>query len=256
MTERAVSDVIGFVLVFSLIALTVGIVYVGGIGGLEQRRNFEQVNNAEYAFTILADNVEDLRVHNAPSRTTEIDLSGAQLSMTKRTDVTVKITNLAPVPQYSTSLTPVVYSAEGGSQLIYENGAIIRQSPDGSAITRREPGLLLTKAGGSTSAIIPLVQTRVVGTTSVGGTTSVSVHTDLAVTEVLTARNTGPYQVSYTVATDSNWAPAWHRYLDKEIEEELSIADACSLSGGGIVTCTFTVDRLYVTATRVDVTLS
>jgi len=56
--RRAVSDVVGYVLVFSLVSLTVGVVSVAGVGALQDARDVEQANNAERAFDVLGDNVE------------------------------------------------------------------------------------------------------------------------------------------------------------------------------------------------------
>ncbi|MEA5386913.1 hypothetical protein VB779_07480 [Haloarculaceae archaeon H-GB11] len=79
MSERAVSEVVGFALVFSMIVAMVAIVTLGGMGQLQSARDFEQANNAERAFEVLADNLADVHQRGAPSRATEIDLEHAQL---------------------------------------------------------------------------------------------------------------------------------------------------------------------------------
>ncbi|MFC7136780.1 hypothetical protein ACFQRB_10335 [Halobaculum litoreum] len=73
---RAQSDAIGFVLVFSLIVLTVGTVYAAGYPALQDLRSDEQLENMERAFEVLDDNVDDMAREGAPSRATEIKLNG------------------------------------------------------------------------------------------------------------------------------------------------------------------------------------
>ena len=68
---RGVSEVISFVLVFSLIAATVALVYVSGIGGLESTRSSQRVTNAERAFDVLHDNIANIHRRCTPSRATE-----------------------------------------------------------------------------------------------------------------------------------------------------------------------------------------
>ena len=79
MDERGVSDVVGFVLVFALVTATVGVVYTTGIQGLTGSRDVERVNNAERAFDVFANNVDDVIRRGAPSRATEVKLADADL---------------------------------------------------------------------------------------------------------------------------------------------------------------------------------
>lgn len=252
MADRAASDVVGFVLVFSLVTATVGVVYGVGFTGLEDVRDAERVTNAERAFDILADNLADVRARGAPSRATEIKLSEARLFFGNATTLSVEITNVgSPAPEYSVSLRPVVYAAGTGTRLVYEAGAVVRTEPGGGVVFRRDPGLLFADAGGTRTAVIPLVETRRTGGTSVGGSRTVRVRADLAVSEVLTTLDGGPFDVEFTVETSARRAAAWERYLDGEIASAFGVSDPCSTTDG-TVTCAFAVDRLSVSATRVD----
>jgi hypothetical protein len=90
MTDRAVSDVIGYVLVFSLIIATVGIVTAVGFSTIEDRQRDERINNVERAFDVFAANVEDVYRGGAPSRATEIRLSGGTLQYGEPVTITVR----------------------------------------------------------------------------------------------------------------------------------------------------------------------
>lgn len=258
MTDRGVSNVVGFVLVFSLVLSTVVVVYAMGFPGLEQRRDAERVTNAERAFDVLADNVADVSDRGAPARATEIKLAEASLRMGEPSRLTVEITNLGtPAPTFSTRIDPIVYAATGSdTRLVYEAGAVIRVQNDG-AVMKRDPGPVFVEDGGTRTAVVPMLQTRGVGQTSVGGSTTVRVRTDLAVAEVQNASTSGgPYDVKVTMETSPDRAAVWEAYLDDEVSAAYTgVSDPCSATGG-TVTCTFATDRLFVTATRVDVTFS
>ncbi|MDZ7702032.1 MAG: hypothetical protein U5J98_08165 [Halobacteriales archaeon] len=87
MRSRAQTETLGFVLVFALITASIGLVYATGFTGLDNAREFEQTNNAERAFEVFADNIEDIVEWNAPSRSTEIRLADATLTIAEPIEI-------------------------------------------------------------------------------------------------------------------------------------------------------------------------
>jgi FlaG/FlaF family flagellin (archaellin) len=266
-SERGVSDVIGFVLVFALITSTVAIVYTFGFTGLENAREEEQLSNAERVFDILADNVADLQQRGAPSRATELKLSDATLGYGSETSLTVEVTNMpSPAPTYSTNLDPIVYAPTDSSvRLVYENGAVFRERQGRGGVVLERPESVFRKDGTTKTVVIPFVQTRQTGKPGVGGSSTVRIRTENTGSEVMgtlvtpTDADSDPdgdgndeYAITYTVDTTPTRAPLWEASIEERISWK---SDACSVSDG-TVTCTFGVERLYVTATRVDVSFS
>lgn len=265
MSERGVSDVIGFVLVFALITSMVAIVYTFGFTGLENTRQEERISNAERVFDILADNVGDLQKRGAPSRATEIKLSEATLGYGSETSLTVEVMNMDSTTIYSTNLDPVVYTpTDSPVRLVYENGGVFREQRNGGVVLER-PGAAFREDGPTKTAVIPFVQTRQTGKPGVGGSSTVRIRTENTGSEVMgalstpTDANSDPdgddadeYEVKYTIDTTPTRASLWESALEERISWR---SDACSTSDG-TVTCTFGVERLYVTATRVDVSFS
>lgn len=266
-SERAVSDVIGFVLIFALITSTVSIVYAFGFTGLEDAREEEQLSNAERVFDILADNVADLHERGAPSRATEIKLSEASLGYGSQTSLTVEVTNMpSSTPTYSTNLDPIRYtSADSPVRLVYENGAVFRERPNAGGLVLERPGSLFRVDGTTKTAVVPFIQTRRSGSAVVSGSSTVRIRTENTGSRVMGAHSTptdadsdpdsdgtDEYAVTYTIETTSTRAPLWEATLEERISWR---SDACSVSGG-TVTCSFGVERLYVTTTRIDVSFS
>jgi len=280
-SDRGVSDVIGFVLIFALITSTVAIVYTFGFSGLQDARQEERISNAERVFDILADNIGDLQHRGAPSRATETKLSEASLGYDDETTVTVEVTNAPSTPRFSTNIDPVVYSPTGSRvQLVYENGAVLRERQGTGGVVLERPGSVFRKDGATKTAVIPFVQTRKAGSPGVGGSTTVRIRTELTGSEVLGALATpsdatadpdgdgtdeadpdpdgdgqDEYEITYTIETSETRAPLWEQALEERIPDTWN-ADACEVPSDGTVTCTLSVERLYVTATRVDVSFS
>jgi hypothetical protein len=267
--RRAVSDVVGFILVFSLITTTVGVVYVVGFQGLTDARDAERVNNAERAFDVMAHNVEDIHRDGAPGRSTEVKLADAQLSFGEETTVEWcwdadddgSLTDDCGTPSSTNTetLRPVVFEADG-AEVVYENGAVIRAQGDG-AVVRREPGMLFRDAGSTRTVVLPTVAMTQDGTRSVGGDTTVLVRTQLQAGQggrsLLAPTPTTADSFRFTIDTAPNRAEAWERYLDDEIPDSWN-ADACTVTdpADGVVECEFEADRTLFPVVRIDATFA
>jgi len=203
--DRGVSEVISFALVFSLIAATVALVYVSGIGGLENTRSSEQVNNAERAFDVLADNIGDIHRQAAPSRATEIKVSDAQMEFGDPVRVNVTIRNKMGGNVSVIEYQPIVYSADGGTDLLYSNGALFREDPSGAVMDKNPPFLLTYDADNDEKTLIlPVIETRNAGVESTGSQRTVLVRTLLATREVTIAED-DPESIRFnTTGDDAN----------------------------------------------------
>lgn len=250
--DRAVSEVLSFALVFAIITTSVALAFVLGFPALEDERNAERVTNAERAFDILADNMEDIYKRGAPSRVTEIKLSDAQLAVVEeqQVKVTVKFAdNGTEAENQTSSYRPIIYQS-GESKLSYANGGIVRVDRE-SAIMKREPALLFEQD----RTVLPTVQTRSRNVQSVGSSSTAILRATLSESEVLTERR--DYSAGYTVtyeftAATQRQAAVWEQYLEGEIDWR---SDACTVNDT-LVECTFDTDEVYFSVSRIDVELS
>lgn len=238
--DRAVSDVIGFVFVFSLIVGSVAIVTVFGLGGLQDTRDAAHVDNTELAFDVLANNIEDGQRRGAPGRATEIRLGGGGLTAAEETYINVSVNGANATTR---AVEPLVYEFDD-TRIVYESTGVIREGPDG-AVFVREPSFVLPSAATPNRTAIPVVNTRAPDG-RVGGRTTVLVRTTTADRTVI--NDTEDATVNLTVETSETRAAAWNRYLESELP-----GSACSYAGGETVTCTFETSRAVVSSVRVDV---
>ena len=137
--DRAVSDLVGFVLIFGLVVSVVAIVSLAGMGSLESVRTAEQSQNAERAMEILADNMDDIHQRGAPSRATEISLEGASVRLGDEIQVIVRDSTDGGGDD-STFLTsrvfqvrPIIYD-DGETELVYVMGAVFRDDRQGGTV--------------------------------------------------------------------------------------------------------------------------
>jgi hypothetical protein len=234
---RAVSDTLGFVLVFGLVVSTVAVVYVGGFDALTGAREAQQFSNTERAFDVLASNVEDLAVRGAPSRTTEVLLSDGALGSGE--PVTFNVT--AGDRSYEERVRPLVYRADDGDELVYANGALFRQYGD-RAVMFDEPRVV---AGDRT--LVPVVDTRAADRdVSTDGTRRLLVRTSVG------GRGVASFSEPATLTVTSPRAAAWERYLEAELGAD---CDGPADGRTGAVECPLG-DDVYVQTVSVGVEFS
>ena len=214
MSDRGQSETISFVMVFVLITLTVGVVSVVGVDGLQNVRHAEQVNNMERAFEILDDNVEDVSREAAPSRATEIKLAGGTVGLGD--PIWINVTDNAGTTT-KVKTKPVIYDDGEGTQIVYAAGAVIRVD-DGNGVMLSEPSWLLGADPGLMQVYSFTGERR-----SLGGSTNML---------VVAHRRGHRYEGSFDSGTDdvdvvvkSPRAEVWGRYLDEAGLNQQSLTD-------------------------------
>ncbi|MFC6836127.1 DUF7289 family protein [Halomarina ordinaria] len=259
MTDRAVSEVLSFVLVFSVVVSVVGLVYVSGFAGLETARSAEQVDNAERAFDVLADNMADIHHHRAPSRKTEVKLADAQLQYSGTTtefDVTVGgvTDDEGALRHFRAETTPIVYSAGSDTDVVYDGGAVVRRDGDYARVTRAPP-IRTTDDG---TLVVQYVQTNA-RERGVSGSRTVLVRGERTRSEILVtdedSTESGDLTVTMNVTTASERVGAWESYLEGELgcsPENVEPLD----DGRTRFTCETEASDLTVSVTSIDLELS
>lgn len=257
------TEILGFVLIFSLVASTTGLVYVYGFGGLQGARDATALNNAERAMDVFADNVHDIHNRGVPNRATEIKLYGASIGLDEPTTWRVNVTADGTTSSYSSDIEPLVYAA-GDTELVYANGALLR-TERGGAVMMREPSFVFRRVGDENVTVVPFVETRSPTEQHVAGDTTVLVRTDLAISETVveTAGNytDGDLRVNLTVETTPTRAVVWERYLDAGIADAYGVSDPdapCERVGAdsATVACEFDAQRVYVGISRIDLDIA
>lgn len=239
MTDRAQSTTVGYVVIFGTVLVMVGLVSVTGFAALEDVRDEERVTNGVRSFEVLATNVDDVATDGVPSRTTTVKLDGVSVSVGP--SVTFEVHVPSDGFRETVDTRPLVLDAKSGTQVIYANGAVLREDRDGGVMAR-PPRLLVT----ADYARLHVVRTRPVAATSVGGRTTASVRTTRNET---TAATTGTAGDTVYVNVTSPRHEAWGRYLDSQPQT------SCTSVGGNTVSCVLTTDETTVAVTDVDVRL-
>lgn len=214
--ERAVSEVLGFVLVIAVITATIGVVMTIGVGGLHDAQESEQISNMERAFDVLSYNVDQLTREGAPTRATELRLGDGRLAYGEPTVINIT-SDGEPIEDIEIVSEPLIYRSDRGTEIVYEAGAVIRANGD-SARMVGTPNMVFA----GDRVLIHGVGTRPLS----GSRTSLDTPGTVLVRAEFLGVNSGTAQIGaserLTITVTSDRASAWEQYLDDQAIGEIT----------------------------------
>jgi hypothetical protein len=236
--RRAVSDLVGFTLMFSLIIASVGVLYVGGFGALTDMRGYERTAGAERSFDTLAANFDSM-ARGDPARSSEIRLDGGSLSV--EDDVQIEL--FVDGARIATLDPRTLVYASDQTNIRYEAGGVFREE-DGYGYTISGPTLSCT----SDRAVVSVLELRPVRRSSVSRDGSVVVTGRVVDRELLFPADvddgtTDATSVSVEVSGTEN-VDAWKQYLEADGWTASGDRHVCDVGADGAVLVRTTVAEL------------
>jgi hypothetical protein len=140
--DRAVSEVLSFVLVFGIILASVAVLSMTGFQAMQDSQRGEQLRNGERAMEALADNVNDvLRYDGIDQRRSELTLrDGEVVTGDDGTELTVEFDiDGGEAFEETYDLGTLAYKHDA-DRIAYEGGGVIRADDTGSVVIA-EPSL-------------------------------------------------------------------------------------------------------------------
>ncbi|WP_136717836.1 DUF7289 family protein [Halorientalis salina] len=241
--ERALSDVIGFVLTFSVIVASVAIVSTFGMQALEDIRGNEQENNAQRAFQVMAENFKEIERGRAPRRSSELKLNEGSLTVVNDSAFQVGVGGTG----FNRTIYPQRIQYEHDNTFIgYENGATLRGNiQSGGSAMQYRPELVCT----DNRAIVSFIELETSFDRSLsGGTLRVTgdlQRSELIYPEKRTGKPNATSGDQVNVTVDSTFARGWRNYLEDRDNWERANSRKWS--------CT-DVDQVYIRKTVIRVT--
>lgn len=158
--NRGVSDLIAFVLMFSIIITGVGIVSLGAFGNLTEFAEREKVENSERGLTAMASTIDEFHRQSDTYRSEiKLALSGSS-SYLNDSDMRIRVEN----PSAGTTLLDDSFDLNSTEQrfdrstrdvvVSYEGGAVFRRPGFGA---RYQPSIRCETGSGSNVAIVSFV---------------------------------------------------------------------------------------------------
>ena len=226
MDNRAVSNTLGYVLLFAVVFASIAAVGTAGVESLTATRDATMAMNAEHTMTGIASAVDDVHDANV-SRTSRVRLGSGSLEVGEQTTINVDVGTDGSV-DLTQSTRSIVYRTDN-TRIVYVAGAIFRMQQEGQVVVHRPDYLL---SGSGTILSLPATTSLNPGTVVSGTNARVFLNRKLGSATVVTGSGT---DVAIEFQTPSNrQARLWYQALD----DEFSGGCGGSPPTGSTVTCT------------------
>jgi competence protein ComGC len=246
-SESAVSEVVGFILVFSIIMLAISVIYAVGYPSIQSSKENTQFQNMEQSFMVLQSDIKMVAFDQAPVKTMKTSLGGGSLTVNSNKGHIKVESTVAGTIWYDGTIGAIEYEKNGRS-IAYEGGGVWEKYPVGSAIKLSEPRIFAHNTSDGIRTVFVSIINISSDLSSVGGegAASVVVRLNRSHTPDITY---SPDNVIITVTSD--YADAWKRYFD-EIKKAGDVVNIA----GDTVTATISYDTLVVNAHVIEVSVS
>lgn len=255
--DRGVSDVVGYVLTFTVVIVSVVAASGVGFDQLENIQRNEESTNAERAFQLIERNFDQIQQSQAAARRSEISLESGDLGLrepsgTSTLTITVEGTSGTQVTE-TVRMNTLQYEI-GDTTIAFEGGAVFYQSRNQNTILEDGPEMFCRQRGSEPGrAIVSVV--RLDGNTGsdfAGGT--IGITGEYNSTRLLFPLNrTGPNSVgtatNITVEIDSDYAEAWEEHFTDDSNGWIQDGDAYRCSDPDGI-------QVFARQTRLDVRFS
>lgn len=226
--DRAVSESIGFILVFGIIITGIGLVTLYGYPMLLQQQSSSNEQIMEKNMIVLQNDVKILAYKMVPYQETSLNVGGGSLTAYNMTYDTTKSSGFsiyddlgqirnqdgsAPLTFYPGDLRYESLSAQTGMSL--ENGAVVKRmlAQEGSAMLAEPRWFYDSKTN---AAVIYLIGFNSTDIMSQAGTGTVKMELDQTKTNTTTydVNGFGEYvHIKYTPNNNANYTTAWDNYF-------------------------------------------
>ncbi len=230
--EKAVSEVMGMILILAIMVMVIGAIMIVGVPMIEAGKDRGKMDVASNSFLSLQNDIEEVvrgpvwiqdpnSVTNpisglGPSRATEFQLMSGTLSVQpNRTNV-----NCTPAPCGSSVNINIIIPASkitytsGQEAIVYENGAVIRKYESGAPIMVSEP-LINIYDNGSNGTVVSIHAITINSTnSSIGGDGIANVETRLINYSQIIQANSTPNTNWVNITIYTAYPQAWNASFD------------------------------------------
>ena len=140
-SDSAVSEVVGYTLVFGIVVLAIGLIYTAGIPALQSTKDATQFKSVEQGFMILNTDIRKVALDQSPVRTTKLGTAEGGMLASDPTACTLSLKIFEGGNERfndAIQMGRIEYMSGVGS-ITCENGAVITKYQSGSfmAVTPR-----------------------------------------------------------------------------------------------------------------------
>lgn len=237
--HKGLSEPLGYILLFSLSIIVVGVLIGIGVPNLENDMNNKKLIEIEDSFEILHSNISDIVWLDNTTREMAIKTNNNHIQMEESNDLKIRFPSTGR--QIYSTYQPIRYdNNKVNGTIIYENGSVITKSKSGNSMIRN-PRIQSV----DNTLILPFIDTNILDNPNnkSGIQTIRTVHRNTN-TQNITVGSTDPEFV-----IESEYPNSWISYLENN-----SNFNSCSETGGNVA-CQIdsSIDTIQIRSVQIDV---
>ncbi|TGC07305.1 DUF7289 family protein [Methanolobus halotolerans] len=250
-SEDAVSEMVDFSIILSIMLLATGIVVVAGVPMLENTQNTQHTENIRQGFEVLALNMNKVVQGNAPSQSVEMKMNGGSLAVAGDNYIAVDLTvwnssaNASEIQSAVGSRIKMIKNSYQGNTVSYENTGVWAKYGNGQAVIVSEPRFTYA----NNVLVIPFA--KINGRDHLSGSGLVRVTADGGRRNVDSYENVSQVNISVT----SDYFEAWGRYLNESMQMSIVAVDSTNKTINASKEYIPNID-VYVTSSPITVTIN
>ena len=203
--EAAVSETVGYILLFAIVTLSMGVIYAVGYPILQSNIDANIFESAEQSFIVLQSNMNRVAFDQTPVKVLKINLMSSSISVSDRSSITIN-DSIDPPLQISTG--EIVFEKDDKT-IVYEMGSVFKTYSNGETVMVSEPPIFIDNIDGTNVTTIGLVTVNGDSYFSGKGITSLYLKHNSSSVE------RGTTITDVEIQINSTHAPKWEEYLEE-----------------------------------------
>ena len=201
--DKAVSETVGFILLFGVVVIGMSFIYVSGYPILQSNMDSSIFQGAEQSFIVIQSDMKMVSFDQTPVKNMKLKLHSAGMWINNTPSMEISYNGTST--HYP--MGKIEYIKDKRS-LAYENGAVMVQYDTGSKIMLSDPRIYSTVIGGDDITTIGIVQVN--GNSGSSGNAVITLkmeHNDTVLTRT-------DVPVDVTLVMNSDYAYVWRDHLE------------------------------------------
>lgn len=215
--ENAVSEVVGFILIFGMVVLAIGIIYAFGYPMLQSNMETSVFESSEQSFIVLQSNMKAVAFEQSPVKTVKMKLQGATLAYSNESSIQLDYNGTT----IKKPLGRIEY-IQDERRIVYESGGVFKLYNHDSQVLVSNPHIFSTVTASGENVVSVGIITLYGDETSSGGEGIISLsmnHNDSQITQLND-------NATLILTINSTLAPRWHTHLEEEGFTIISSSDS------------------------------
>ncbi|WP_370574217.1 hypothetical protein [Methanomethylovorans sp.] len=202
--DSAVSETVGYILMFSIVILSMSFIYTMGYPVLQKNIGSSVFENAEQSFIVLQSHMKRVAFDQAPVKVMKIKLHSSTISISNGSSIVISYDNNSL--SYDTGK---IEFSKDEKLLAYENGGVWKQNSPLEVLMVSQPPIYTGRVNNINTTTIGIISIK--GHRSMAGSGIASIIMKHKNSSLITSDT----PVNVTVQINSIYSSQWAKYLEE-----------------------------------------